>query len=156
MPYRFFVPGPLPAQNEMIASAKGYGGRGFGYSKVKAEWTSTIAWIVKAAHIPKMSRVRCRFEWVSANKRHDPDNIEAGQKFVWDALKVAGVIPNDGWDQNAGSEHLHAIGPKPGVWVTVEDATDFSRALTPVVVDVVTGAAEVFDGRHTGVTPKGG
>lgn len=114
----------------MIAKAKGFGGRGIGYSKLKAEWTSTIAWIIKAAHVPPMERVRCEFEWVSTDKRHDPDNIEAGQKFVWDALCApkkgrpgAGVIVNDGWEQNAGSSHTHTLGPKAGVWVTVHDAT---------------------------------
>ena len=119
---RFWIPGPLPAQNEIIKAAKGFGGRGIGYAKIKAEWTSTIAWIIKAAHVPPMARVRCEFEWVSLDKRHDPDNIEAGQKFVWDALKVAGVLANDGWQQNAGSSHTHRIGPKAGVWVTVLEA----------------------------------
>jgi Holliday junction resolvase RusA-like endonuclease len=123
--WRFWVPGPLPAQNEMISKAKGFGGRGIGYSQMKASWTDTIAWIAKAAHIPKLERIRLDFDWVSKDKRHDPDNIEAGQKFVWDALKLAGVIANDGWAQNAGSSHHHRLvckGEKPGVWVTVEQA----------------------------------
>ena len=119
MTWRFFVPGVLPAQNEMIAKAKGYGGRGLGYSRMKAEWTATIAWIIKAAHIPHMERIRLEFDWVSKDKRHDPDNIEAGQKFIWDSLKLAGVIDNDGWAQNAGTTHRHRIAEKPGVWVTV-------------------------------------
>lgn len=134
---RFWVPGPLPAQNEMIAKAKGFGGRGIGYSKLKAEWTSTIAWIIKAAHVPAAKRLRLRFDWVSKDKRHDPDNIEAGQKFVWDALKLAGVLENDGWAQNAGSEHHHSIGEKPGVWVTVLDV-EAPRTLAPCAHRTVT------------------
>ena len=106
----------------MLAAAKGFGGHGLGYAKLKKEWTETIAWIIKAARVPKLDRVRCTFEWVSVDKRHDPDNIEAGQKFVMDALKLAGVIENDGWAQNAGSTHTHRIGPKAGCWVTVDPA----------------------------------
>jgi len=120
--WRFWIPGPIPGQNEMLAAAKGFGGHGLGYAKLKKEWTETIAWIIKAARVPKLDRVRCTFEWVSVDKRHDPDNIEAGQKFVMDALKLAGVIENDGWAQNAGSTHTHRIGPKAGCWVTVDPA----------------------------------
>lgn len=161
--FRFWVPGPLPAQNEMIAAAKGFGGRGIGYSQLKSSWTSTIAWIAKAAHIPKMERIRLEFEWVSRDRRHDPDNIEAGQKFVWDALKVAGIIENDGWDQNAGSTHRHrlcirkdsdALVEKPGVWVTVIPEPDLvaHRTLTPVVTRRL---APLVDGRHKGETKDG-
>ncbi len=152
---RFWVPGPLPAQNEMIAAAKGYGGRGIGYSKVKRSWTATVAWCAKAAHLPKLARVRCEFEWVSKDKRHDPDNVEAAQKFVWDGLKQAGVIENDGWDQNAGSEHHHSVGPKPGVWVTIIDASEPSHALTPVIVSIPESTAERFVGRHSGISEEG-
>lgn len=120
--FRFWVPGPLPGENEIIKAC-----RSRSYPRLKAKWTSDIVWCIKAAIPPKgMTRVRCRFDWVSADRRHDPDNIEAAQKFVWDALSPprngkpgAGVIPNDGWDENAGSEHHHEVGARPGVWVTV-------------------------------------
>ena len=131
MNWRFFVPGPLPGLNEMIAAAKGCGGRGVLYSKMKAKWTGGIALIILAERLPKLKRIQCEFEWISTDKRHDPDNIEAAQKFIWDALcpkskgkPGAGVIENDGWEQNAGSSHRHSIGPKPGVWVTIIDASN--------------------------------
>ena len=123
MTYSFWVPGPLPCLNDIIAAAKGFGGRGYGYSKLKAEWTQKIAWIIKAAHIPKCERIRCEFEWVSKDKRRDPDGVEAaGAKFVWDSLQLSGVIENDGWSQNAGSTHTHRLVDKPerpGVRVTI-------------------------------------
>lgn len=129
--FRFWVPGPLPGENEIIKAC-----RSRSYPRLKAKVTSDIIWNIKAAIPPKgLTRVRCAFEWVSADKRHDPDNIEAGQKFVWDALSApragkpgAGVIPGDGWAQNAGSTHTHVIGPKPGVWVTVTDASNEGKA----------------------------
>jgi len=155
---RFWVPGPLPGLNEMLDAAKGCGGRGLAYSAMKAKWTGDISLIARAARIPKMTRIRLRFDWVSFDKRHNPDNIEAAQKFIWDALcpKAKGkagadVIENDGWDQNAGSEHHHSVGPKPGVWVTVIDASEPSRHLTPVVTRRL---APLADGTYRGRTPK--
>jgi hypothetical protein len=86
---------------------------------MKAKWTSDIAFLARAAHVPKAKRVRLELEWVSVDKRHNPDNLEAGQKFIWDGLQTAGVLENDGWNQNAGSSHSHRLGPRAGVWVTV-------------------------------------
>jgi hypothetical protein len=107
----------------MIAAAKGSGGKGLAYSAMKSKWTNDIAFLIRAAKIPRgLTRILCAFEWVSRDRRHDPDNIEAAQKFIWDALKLSGVLPNDGWEQNAGSTHSHRVaeeGERPGVWVTV-------------------------------------
>jgi hypothetical protein len=108
--------------NEIIQAC-----RSRSYPRLKARWTNDIVWMIKASSPPKgLTRVRCEFEWVHPNKRHDPDNQEAAQKFIWDSLSAprggkpgAGVIPGDGWAQNAGSSHTHRIGDKPGVWVTV-------------------------------------
>lgn len=129
-PFTFWINGPIPAQNEIIAAAKGHGGRGIGYSRMKFQWTTDIALAIRTAKIPPMQRVRLRFDWVSVDRKHDPDNIEAGQKFVWDALKheIAGVLTNDGWGQNAGSEHHHELGPKPGVRVTVTEVEGPAKA----------------------------
>ena len=107
----------------MISAAKGCGGRGVGYSSMKSKWTKTIAERIRRAGVPRLARIRCEFLWFSVNKRHDPDNIEAGQKFVWDALKEAGVLKNDGWNQNAGSFHQHRLWKSPGVWILIEEAT---------------------------------
>jgi hypothetical protein len=129
--WRFWVNGPLPGLNEIIAAAKGCGGQGLAYSRMKEQWTGTIYFAARAALVPRLARVRLRLDWVHVDKRHDPDNQEAGQKFVWDGLKgppaqcKAGtsVLANDGWDQNAGTEHHHEVGPRAGVWVTVEEVS---------------------------------
>jgi Holliday junction resolvase RusA-like endonuclease len=107
--------------NEIVSAAK-VGGKGRAYSSMKARWTQDVAWHARAALVPKASRVRLELEWVSVDKRHNPDNLEAGQKFVWDGLQAAGVLENDGWAQNAGSTHRHSLGPRAGVWVTVVPA----------------------------------
>lgn len=127
--WRFFVPGPLPGLNEIIDAAKGSGGKGLAYSAMKAKWTGTVYFCAKAARVPRLPRVRLELNWVHADQRHDPDNQEAGQKFIWDGLKgpdaqcKAGlsVLANDGWDQNAGTTHHHVVGSRPGVWVAVNE-----------------------------------
>lgn len=128
--YRVWIPGPLPGMNEIVSAAKGCGGKGLGYSSMKARWTGDIALLIRAARVPPMQRVRLRFDWVSVDRRHDPDNLEAAQKFIWDALKhkAAKVLENDGWAQHGGSEHHHQLGPRAGVWVTVTDASEGVKA----------------------------
>ena len=126
MEWKFFVPGPLPGLNEIVDAAK-RGGKGLAYSSQKKQWTDAVYWRSMEVRVPRLTRVRLILEWVHANTRRDKDNVEAGQKYVWDGLvgpKEAcrhgrSVLANDGWDQNAGVEHRHVVGPKPGVFVTV-------------------------------------
>jgi Holliday junction resolvase RusA-like endonuclease len=126
MPYRFFVPGPLPGLNEIIKACKGYGGRGYGYSRLKKQWTDNVAWMARAAHLPRFTAIRLELLWVEPiNKngaKRDRDNIEAGVKFLADGLKAAGVIPDDRPENYLGASHDHDRGEKPGVWVTIKDA----------------------------------
>jgi hypothetical protein len=127
--WHFWVPGQLPGMNEIVATAKGAGGRGYTYAKVKKRWTNDVALHVIAAGVPKglkMIRIECHWiEPLHENKSsRDPDNIEAGQKFLWDGLVLAKVIPNDKRANNAGSSHRHSNGCVPGVEVIVVDASD--------------------------------
>ena len=124
----FTVPGRLPGQNEMIASAKGFGGRGYGYAKLKRQWTDTVALLARAARLPRFHRVRLTFEWSEPRpsrtcRRRDPDNVAAGKKLVLDGLVAAGVLENDTADQIAGWTDTFATGGVAGVKVTIEEAT---------------------------------
>jgi hypothetical protein len=120
---RFFIPGPLPGLNEIIEACKGAGGRGYGYAAMKRQWTQHVAFHVIASRVPFAERVRLELAWVETINQNgaarDPDNIEAGQKFIWDGLKAAKRIPDDKMANNAGTSHTYGAGPKPGVWVTV-------------------------------------
>jgi len=122
----FTVPGRLPGQNEMIASAKGFGGRGYGYSKLKKKWTDDVAMLARAARLPHFGRVRLLFEWHEPPSsrtfhRRDPDNVAAGKKLVLDGLVAAGVIEDDTADQIAGWTDTFSIGGVIGVKVTLEE-----------------------------------
>jgi Holliday junction resolvase RusA-like endonuclease len=115
--------------NEIVAAAKGSAGKGYAYAAMKKAWTEKIAWCARAAglHRHPLERIRVEFNWIDPRNangaQRDPDNIEAGQKFVWDGLKLAGVIPNDTRKQNAGTKHHHDVGPLAGVEVTIIDAS---------------------------------
>lgn len=124
MTYTLHVPGRLPDFNELVGAAKGYGGKGFGYAKLKRQWTDTIALLAKAAKIPHLERVSIEFRWQEANRRRDPDNVAAGgRKLILDGLVVAGVLENDGWGQIAGWRDSFTAGVAGGVTVVLESCS---------------------------------
>ena len=61
--YVMCIAGRMPGLNEMIGAAKGTGGRGARYSKMKRDWTEVCALLAKARRIPHMARVFLEFKW---------------------------------------------------------------------------------------------
>ena len=122
---RFWVNGRMPGLNEIIEACKGCGGRGYGYSRLKKQWTESVCWFAKAAQVSKVVTYRLDITWVEpihGNKvQMDRDNREAAVKFLNDGLKLAKVIPDDKPANYLGSTHHHLQGTKPGAWVTVVD-----------------------------------
>lgn len=90
---KLVIPGKLPGLNEIIDAAKGGKGKYQPYAMMKEKYTTMVAWLAKK--LPKNERVNLIITWYEPNQRRDPDNIMAGQKFILDALVMAGVIPND-------------------------------------------------------------
>lgn len=119
---KLWVPGPLPGQNEIVKAAKGFKGKGLGYSRQKKNWTETIAWLARAARLQPVERAFFHFSWVEVSQRRDPDNVVAAKKFILDGLVTARVLPGDRWKHVAGFSDSWAVGPAPGVWVTIEKA----------------------------------
>ena len=108
--------------NEIIESCKGGGGTGRGYSRLKAAWTLVIKGLAKRELQPVNGPVRVDYLWVEPHRRRDKDNVAAAQKFVFDGLKAAGIIANDGWSQILRFEHDFAVNEeKPGVMVTITE-----------------------------------
>lgn len=117
----FWVDGPLPGMNEIVAAAKSGRGRGNGYARQKAAWTNAVAVAALAAkveHIPSPVTVTC--VWVEPNARRDPDNVEAAVKFLNDGLVMAGVLTGDRRKDIAAIRHQVITGKTPGVQVTIE------------------------------------
>ena len=98
------VPGSLPSMNEIIAASKKHWAQ---YSNMKKENTEAVAWVAKGQELHRRVIVECT--WYCGNKRKDPDNVQAGVKFVLDGLVEAGVLENDGWQQVAGIVHRFEI-----------------------------------------------
>lgn len=121
-----WVPGKLPGLNDLIAAAKGHGGRGWGYSKLKREWTDTVMLLAKARRLPSFQRVRIGFLWVEQSRRRDPDNIAAGgRKLILDGLVKAGVLPEDGWAEVESWHDTFTVGSEPGVRVELAEVVPF-------------------------------
>jgi hypothetical protein len=113
------IVGPLPGMNEMIAAAKGSGGRGRGYATMKLAWTLKVK--SEAKGLRPVSRAFLRFTWFESSRRRDPDNVCAAKKFILDGLVAAGVLPKDGWASVAGFSDRWAVDKaRPRVEVTIE------------------------------------
>jgi len=108
---RFTIPGELPDLNTIIAESKAHWGS---YSSLKRAETERVAWLAKELRRLRskpVQRALLRITWYCPNRRKDPDNIEAGAKFVLDGLVKAGILQNDGWKQIAGIEHEFRVDP---------------------------------------------
>jgi len=118
--YRVFIPGRLPGENEIIKAAKSGRGKGNAYGRMKATFGARIAEMIREAGVPFLGAVFVNIVYVEKNRRRDKDNIDAGKKFIFDALQAAGVIKNDGWSELAGWRSNFAVDKhSPGVWLTI-------------------------------------
>jgi hypothetical protein len=117
-----WVPGKLPGLNEMIAAAKGSGGRGVAYARLKGQWTETVWALAKRDRLPYFARASMAFEWREENRRRDPDNVAAGgRKLILDGLVQARVLPGDGWAVIARWTDRFEVAGFPGVLVTITE-----------------------------------
>jgi hypothetical protein len=126
-----WIPGPLPGLNELLDAAKGAGGRGMRYAKLKRGWTEAVWALANVARLRRFDGpVVLRFEWVERDRRRDPDNVAAGgRKLVLDGLVKAGVLAGDGWASVAGwSDAFSVEKRRAGVSVTISPALDREAA----------------------------
>ncbi|MBU5440388.1 hypothetical protein KQI42_20555 [Tissierella sp. MSJ-40] len=117
---KIVIPGEMPGMNEIVAAAKKGRGKYQPYNDMKRENTELVSWASKK--IPKKKRIFLDITWIAKNKRRDPDNIAAAVKFIWDGLVEAGVIPNDGWNENGGwANHFEVDKDNPRIEVVVKE-----------------------------------
>jgi Holliday junction resolvase RusA-like endonuclease len=113
--------GRLPCLNDIIDAAKGAGGKGSHYARMKRTWTEAFVWAANAAKIPPLKRIHLDFIWEEPNKQRNPDNIAAAKKFILDGLVKAGVLKNDGWSQVAGWTDQFHVKPPGGVTILITE-----------------------------------
>lgn len=117
-----WIPGPLPGLNELIDAAKGSGGRGAGYAKLKRQWTENVWAHAKSARMPAFpGRVVIEFQWFEKDRRRDPDNVAAGgRKLILDGLVKAGVLRGDGWKfVQSWTDRFDVAPERPGVAIVI-------------------------------------
>ncbi len=117
-----WVPGPLPGMNELIAAAKGSGGRGAAYSRLKQQWTDAVVGLAQSQKVPAFpGRVVIEWTWHERDRRRDPDNVAAGgRKLVLDGLVKAGVLKGDGWRYiQSWTDRFHVEELRPGVELSI-------------------------------------
>lgn len=140
-----WVPGPLPSLNELLAGRAG--GAGNSYARTKKKWTNDIALLAKAARLRPMTSARIRFVWHEKHRRRNPDNFSSGgRKLVLDALVMAGVLANDGWDEVAGFIDQWMVSSNAGVMVILEPCMVANRAVGGWSSGLVQGGSVVTRG----------
>ena len=118
---KIIIPGTLPGLNEMISDARTNRMRS---ASQKKTYTELVMWCVKKAKLPAMNRINICITWYEKNKKRDPDNVQAGIKFILDGLKEAGVIINDGWKQIGPITHEMQVDKNnPRVEVEITEVT---------------------------------
>lgn len=103
--HKLTIPGTLPGMNEIIKANRfnRYAG-----GKQKREETDRISWVAKG--YPRISKkVDAVITWYCTNRKRDPDNVDAGAKFIFDGLVNAGILFNDGWKNIGDITHRHRV-----------------------------------------------
>jgi len=122
---KFEIPGRLPGLNEIIAAAKSHYAK---YSTEKKERTEEVAWLAKQARLPKFEKACLVITWFEPDRRRDPDNIMAGQKFILDGLVQAGTITNDSQRYIQSITHRFGVDREnPRVEVEITEASEHTR-----------------------------
>lgn len=93
---KLVIQGTLPGLNEIIQAAKT---SAMTYRDMKETYTNLVAWEVIRQKIEPFERADFDIVWICPNQKHDKDNIQAGQKFIFDGLTESRRIKNDGWKQ---------------------------------------------------------
>lgn len=112
------IEGQLPSANQYIAANNR---NRFISAKLKREATELVAWQCKK--LEKITKpADYTFTWYVPNKRTDPDNLSFAQKFVFDGLQEAGVLPNDSmaWVRSI-THRFYVTEKKPHLIVAIDE-----------------------------------
>ena len=116
------IPGRLPSLNDIIKLSKQGRGRYQPYANMKSMYETVIVVECKKQKlIPINKKVEVSFTWYCKDRRRDKDNIIAGQKLVFDALRKAGIIKNDGWEEIGKISHDFRIDKKERIEVELTE-----------------------------------
>ena len=124
MKISFEIPGEFPGMNEILKAAKS---NRFEYAAMKRDETERVRWSI-SWHPIIQKPVKVLITWYSKDKRRDPDNIMAGQKFILDGIVSAKVIPNDNQKYIKGIAHEFETDVKnPRVIVEIDEINEIQE-----------------------------
>ncbi len=110
MTYRLTIKGRLPGLNEYIDACRSNSRAG---NRAKRNAQDIVCLSItqcrlrgKKIHCP----VHLSYKFYEQNKRRDQDNVSSfARKVIQDGLVQMGVLPDDGWDEIAGSDEVFAV-----------------------------------------------
>ncbi len=123
MKARFTVQSRLPGLNEIIGANRG---NRFGGAAHKKKFTKLCAQYVISDKVPTFDKpVKVTFFWCEKDKRRDIDNIQAGSKFIVDALVELERLPDDSqkWVKSVSHKMLEPERETPHVIVEIQEET---------------------------------
>src|SRR5699024_11013676 len=89
------IKGEFPTLNEVIKSSKSHH---MAYENQKKNYTA-LALIA----LDNATKIDYKADWSFTcdrkNRRNDPDNIQVGTKYIFDAFVKKEIIKNDGWNE---------------------------------------------------------
>ncbi len=89
--------GELPSMNEIISALSARNGK-YVYGKMKTLNDGLIKWQLKGkarGFKTLEEKVDVNIVWYTKNEKKDPDNVQAGIKFILDSLVDMEVLKND-------------------------------------------------------------
>lgn len=98
-------------------------------SGIKKEAEKDIIEYIKQHKIRRIKRpVFLKFVWYEETKRRDKDNVAFGKKFIQDAMKKAGIIPDDNNNWVMGFADYFVYGKGQKVVVEIYDCDEVEGA----------------------------
>jgi hypothetical protein len=115
-----WIPVVFPSRNESERAARSSKFAGASLKKKYTKLAVTFIGPYARRGWTPLQRYSVSFLWVCKDKRHDPDNVMAGMKFVFDGMVAAGLVADDRWENVQKIENRFAVcKSNPGVRINV-------------------------------------
>lgn len=102
---QIIIKGQFPTLNEVIKVSKSHH---MAYANQKKDYTALA--LIHLENVPKIDhKADWSFTWYRKNRRNDPDNIQVGTKYIFDAFVKKEIIKNDGWNEINSITHKFEV-----------------------------------------------
>lgn len=118
--FSIWIPVVFPSRNESESAARSSKFAGASLKKKYTKLAVTFIGPYARRGWTPLQRYSVSFLWMCKDKRHDPDNVMAGMKFVFDGMVAAGLVAGDRWENVQKIENRFAVcKSNPGVRINV-------------------------------------